>query len=132
MVRGLLEDEKQRLETGNQLSVLATRIARASYGVIVKELYSPEVHFDDDVRKDPFDSKKKWAMNQIEWLIRKGDPISPNRPLMKQFEMSMGIKDTTRSWRAEIVISHNDIAFLPRSLKQGIHTRASNEHYIRI
>ncbi len=70
VVRGLLLDHQQRMETGN-LSVLATRVARASYGVVVKEAYSPAQHFNEDVVEDPFDSKKRWAINQIQWLIRK-------------------------------------------------------------
>lgn len=69
VVRGLLLDRQQRAETGN--TILSTRIARMSYGVVVQELYNPEVHFDEDVRQDPFQPKEKWAINQIQWLIRK-------------------------------------------------------------
>jgi hypothetical protein len=39
VVRGLLLDRQQKMETGN-LSVLSTRIARASYGVVVQEVYT--------------------------------------------------------------------------------------------
>lgn len=70
VVRGLLLDHQQKMETG-RLSVLATRIARASYGVVIKEVYSPQMHFNEDIRNDAFDPKKKWAVNQIRWLIRK-------------------------------------------------------------
>lgn len=70
VVRGLLLDHQQQLESG-QLSVLATRVARASYGVRVRQVYSPAQHFNEDVIRDPFDSKKLWAVNQIQWMIRK-------------------------------------------------------------
>lgn len=70
VVRGLLLEQQQRLETGN-VSVLASRIARASYGVVVRELYSPASHFGEDVVADEFNTKKKFAINQIQWLIRK-------------------------------------------------------------
>lgn len=70
VVRGLLLDHQQRMETG-QLSVLATRVARASYGVRVMQVYSSTRHFDEDVIRDPLNPKKLWAMNQIEWIIRK-------------------------------------------------------------
>ncbi|KAJ0274642.1 hypothetical protein COL940_009232 [Colletotrichum noveboracense] len=70
VVRGLLLDHQQKMETG-RLSVLATRIARASYGVVIKEVYSPQMHFNEDIQNDAFDPKKKWAVNQIRWLIRK-------------------------------------------------------------
>jgi hypothetical protein len=70
VVRGLLQDRQQRMETGT-VSVLASRIARASYGVIVQELYSPQLHAGEEVRKDAFNSGQTWAMNQIQWLIKK-------------------------------------------------------------
>jgi hypothetical protein len=58
------------METG-YLSVLASRVARASYGVIVKEHYVVERHFNEELVEDPNDSKRKWALNQIQWLIKK-------------------------------------------------------------
>lgn len=70
VVRGLLLDQQQRLESGT-LSVLAMRVARASYGVLIREMYTPALHFNEDVVPDPYDYKKKWAINQIQWLIRK-------------------------------------------------------------
>lgn len=70
VVRGLLLDRQQKMETGNK-EVLESRIARMSYGVVVQEPYDPLIHLDEDIRQDPFDPKKKWAMNQIQWLIHK-------------------------------------------------------------
>ncbi|KZL70401.1 Hsp70 family chaperone [Colletotrichum tofieldiae] len=114
VVRGLLLDHQQKMESGN-LSVLASRIARASYGVIVKEVYSSALHFDEDIHDDPFDSTQKWAVNQIQWLIRKGDVINPNTPLVKSFDIRLRPTETTRSWEAKIVVSHNEASFLPRT-----------------
>ncbi|KAF7554297.1 hypothetical protein G7Z17_g3034 [Cylindrodendrum hubeiense] len=118
VVRGLLLDQQQKLETGN-MAVLASRIARASYGVVIREPYSPATHFDEDIAEDRFNGKKKWALNQIQWLIRKGDEINPNTPISKAFEVQLGQGDTTRSWDAVIVTSQNEPSFLPRSLKQA-------------
>lgn len=70
VVRGLLLDHQQRMDTG-QLSVLASRVARASYGVRVRQVYSPALHFDEEVLPDQFNSKKLYAVNQIQWMIRK-------------------------------------------------------------
>lgn len=70
VVRGMLLDHQQRMETGS-LSVLAMRIARASYGVIIKEVYSPAKHFGEEVIQDQFDPSKRWAINQVQWMIRK-------------------------------------------------------------
>ncbi|KAH8880209.1 hypothetical protein GQ53DRAFT_737405 [Thozetella sp. PMI_491] len=117
-VRGLLLDRQQRMQTGN-VPVLASRIARASYGVVVSEVYSPALHFNEDVYADPFDSNMRWAKNQIQWLIKKGDAVYPNVPLNKAFEMRLGSVDAAKSWDTEIVISQNEPSFLPRSLKHG-------------
>jgi hypothetical protein len=70
VVRGLLLDHQQRMDTGN-VPVLAARIARSSYGIVVREMYSPATHFDEEVVEDPWNPKKKWAVNQIQWIIRK-------------------------------------------------------------
>ena len=99
--------------------MLATRIARASYGVVVQEVYSPNLHFNEDIVTDQFDSSQKWAINQIQWLIQKGQVVNPNVPLVKSFEIRLGAGDTTRSWDSQIVISQNEPSFLPKSLKQA-------------
>ncbi len=120
VVRGLLLDRQQRWQTGGAASVLATRIARASYGVIVQEVYSPAMHFNEDIVVDPYDKSQKWAVNQIQWLIRKGDVVNPSQPLIKSFEIRIASGDATRSWDSTVVISHNEASFLPRSMKQGV------------
>lgn len=136
VVRGLLLDRQQKMQTGN-MSVLATRIARMSYGVMVQERYNPVLHFDEDVREDAFNPKERWAVNQIQWLIRKvcedisgsfvfalmliqpqGDTINTNATLNKPFEIRIDTKDATRSWDAEVWASDHELAFLPRSIKQ--------------
>ncbi|KAM5342177.1 hypothetical protein ACJ41O_015208 [Fusarium nematophilum] len=70
VARGLLFDHQQKWETGS-MPVLASRIARASYGVVVQQVYSPTYHFGEDIRNDPYERNKKWAINQIQWLIKK-------------------------------------------------------------
>ncbi|KAM4066815.1 Hsp70 family chaperone [Hirsutella rhossiliensis] len=116
VVRGLLLDQQRRPETG-QLSVLATRVARASYGVVVQVPYTRASHPHEEVVKDEFN--KRWAVNQIQWVIRKGESINPSNPLVKTFEIRLAEQDLERSWDADIVISHNDKWSLPHSMKQG-------------
>lgn len=135
VARGILENKRQRMESGNK-SVLSSWIARASYGVVVQEAYMPAKHFDENVRQDPWDPNVKWATNQIQWLIRKvrgiefkglprvltksqGDTVKPDSPIKKLFEMRLKDGDTTRAWDAEIVVSNNEPQWLPRSLKQA-------------
>lgn len=125
VVRGLLLDKQQSLDTGNT-PVLGARIARASYGVVVQEVYSPNIHFNEDLRQDIYEPNKRWAVNQIQWLIQKGDVIYPNQPLIKSFEIRVGPNDGNRAWDSEIVVSHNERNFLPRSLKQAGAIRLCN------
>ncbi|KAK8054456.1 hypothetical protein PG994_009523 [Apiospora phragmitis] len=120
VVRGLLEDRKQRMESGsNNQSVLASRIARASYGVVVKQVCSAVQHFDADVQEDRFDKKTKFALNQIQWLIKKGDTVTPGDPLVKTLHIRLAADDTTRAWDTKFVVSHNEPSFLPASLKHA-------------
>ncbi|KZL79148.1 hsp70 family chaperone [Colletotrichum incanum] len=118
VVRGLLLDPQQRKNNEN-LSILATRIARASYGVLVRHVYSPVLHINEEIKKDQFDPRQKWAVNQIQWLVRKGDVINPNKPIVKSFDVRLGITETTRSWDARIVISHNEAELLPKSMRNS-------------
>ncbi|KAG5980824.1 hypothetical protein E4U55_003578 [Claviceps digitariae] len=123
VVRGLLLEHQHKMKSGTSRSVLATRVARASYGVIVREAYSPGRHFDEEVIRDPFNAKKLWAVDQIEWMIRKGDTIDTNVPLIKTFQFHIAERDTNRSWVTDIVVSQNEASFLPSSLKQAGATR---------
>lgn len=70
VVRGLLLDREQKAQNANA-GVLTTRIARASYGVVIWDRYSLTEHVGEDTRRDSFDSTVIWAINQIQWLIRK-------------------------------------------------------------
>ncbi|KAK7994683.1 hypothetical protein PG990_013456 [Apiospora arundinis] len=114
VVRGLLEDRKQRMESGQ--SVITSRIARASYGVLVKQLYDPVVHFMPEIQDDPYDGTR-FAINQIQWLIKKGDTVTPGQPLVKTLQMRLAADDTTRAWDTKFVVSHNEPSFIPASLK---------------
>lgn len=69
VVKGLLLDRLQKLESGNR-PVISTRKARASYGVMCKMKYSPEIHFQEELSTDPLDGQT-YAMSQIDWLIKK-------------------------------------------------------------
>lgn len=118
VVRGFLLDRPQRWQTNNTKSILASRLACASYGVIVEQTYSPEVHMGEGVRVDGRERKKKWAVNQIQWPIKKGDGIDPNVPLVNSSEVSLAEGELTRSWDSTIVMSQTDAASLPTSMRK--------------
>jgi hypothetical protein len=69
VAKGLVEDRRQKLQRGR--SVIATRVARASYGVLCMKEYNPSIHILEDMKPDVFHPKKKWVLNQIDWLIKK-------------------------------------------------------------
>ncbi len=117
IVKGLLLEEQQKWQTGGGPSVLASRCARASYGVIVREIYSPIKHVGQVIWLDADGSK--WAVDQIEWLVKQGGPIGPDAHLYKSFSLRLKPGDPKRCWNVDIVISNNKPDSLPRSIRDG-------------
>ncbi|CZR50245.1 related to hsp70 protein [Phialocephala subalpina] len=119
VAKGLVMDRRQKLVTG--ASALKTRIARASYGVLCREPYDPNVHVGEEVEFDQYIKGKRWAINQIEWFIRKGDVIDTDWALERRFERKLkpGVGSNNRIWESTVIISHNDRASLPRGLRQA-------------
>ncbi|KAL8365366.1 hypothetical protein RB595_004255 [Gaeumannomyces hyphopodioides] len=119
VVRGLLFDRQQ---AARRKPVLAGRIARASYGIVVKEPYDPEIHrhiiLDEDLVTDPLDGKK-YASNQIKWLIRKGERVDSSVPIRHQLAMGVAKNEPALAWQFELVQSGSD-GPLPGSTRDGI------------
>ncbi len=69
VVKGLLLDRMQKLDSGT-VPVIVRRKARASYGVVCKTKYNPNIHFNEELRKDPLDGEM-YAIGQIDWVIKK-------------------------------------------------------------
>lgn len=66
VVEGLVQDRCHQIVRG--AGILHSRRAPVSYGVICDREYNPKFHSGDTYRIDPLDGKK-WATNQIQWLI---------------------------------------------------------------
>lgn len=62
MIHGLVIDRVQKLKGGR--GVYSEKCCRASYGVVVRQLYNALQHQGEEVSIDPRD-KKKWAENQV-------------------------------------------------------------------
>ncbi|KAH9992387.1 hypothetical protein F4779DRAFT_609220 [Xylariaceae sp. FL0662B] len=116
VVKGLLLDRLQKLDSG-LTPVLVNRVARASYGIVCKAKYNPAIHYNEILKPDSYDGEQ-YAMDQIEWLIRKGDPVSTNTPITSTFTKKVDPKDTTRTWESIIMISDLDREHLPHSVNQ--------------
>ena len=135
VVLGLVNDRIQELDTGAR--VFKERCARNSYGVICRELYRPMEHMGEDVKRDPRDGKK-YADNQITWLIKKvsgklsdswrnmkpltftqGQTVSPEHPIQHNFTVKRNPGQEHQPWQTDIVVSELPRGQLPRSLKRA-------------
>ncbi|KAK4186983.1 hypothetical protein QBC35DRAFT_474913 [Podospora australis] len=108
VIKGLL------LEQMN--SILRTRIARASYGVVTSPKYSKLRHFGQKVSVDPFDGKR-YVSDQIQWLVKRGDKIAAGQLLSVQIERRAGEHEPLR-WTETIVWSENGADWLPNNMTE--------------
>ena len=76
VVHGLVIDRVQRIKEDKV--VYKERCCRNSYGILVRQLYDPLLHQGEDVETDVRD-RKKWAINQIDWFIKKVSGDHGNR-----------------------------------------------------
>ena len=113
VVKGLLLDRMQRLDSGVR-SVLSHRRARASYGVVCKQRYDPIIHGEEKPVRDPMDGLM-YAMDQIDWVIRKGDVVDPEQPTISDYKKKVDPRAPVKVWDNFIMISHNDRDSLPRN-----------------
>jgi hypothetical protein len=68
VVKGLVNYRSQQI--GRDITAIEKRCAPVNYGVVVNQRYDQNLHFGQRVVRDKRD-KRKWAIDQIEWLIRK-------------------------------------------------------------
>ncbi|PQE13605.1 hsp70 family chaperone protein [Rutstroemia sp. NJR-2017a BVV2] len=116
VVKGLVIDRRQKLTSG--AAALNTRIARASYGVLCRQLYDPKIHMGEEIQIDPLNKKQKWATLQIDWLIKKGDIIDTDSAKEASFSRKVLPGDRNRQWDTTIIISHENRETLPTSFRQ--------------
>ncbi|KAK7743088.1 hypothetical protein SLS53_004173, partial [Cytospora paraplurivora] len=84
----------------------------------VQDDVQPGIHFQEELEKDPLDGQM-YAMSQIDWLIKKGDDIDPNVPIISTFSQKIDKGSTIRHWDSVVVISHSERDFLPVSMKDS-------------
>jgi hypothetical protein len=103
-------------------SVFRTRRFRSSYGILYSERYDKTKHSGQKPVKNSLDGHK-YAENQIDWIIRKGDEISENEPISRRYSRIVSPPNThnpntNTAWRDGIVTS--DLA--PTDLPPSLHT----------
>ncbi|KAI3337561.1 hypothetical protein HD806DRAFT_476989 [Xylariaceae sp. AK1471] len=116
VVKGLLLDRLQSLDS-SLAPVIISRVARASYGIVCKRKFNPAIHVNETVRKDPYDGEL-YAMGQIDWIIKKGDCVRTNTPIVQPFTHKLDPGDSNRAWESIIMISDQDREFLPHNVDQ--------------
>ncbi|KAK5654474.1 hypothetical protein OQA88_7102 [Cercophora sp. LCS_1] len=97
VIKGLLLDHTS--------SILRTRIARASYGVVTSERYSPKKHFNQNQIVDIWDDKV-YVPEQIKWIVKRGDKIVSGNQLFATITRHAGLTEPL-SWIETIVSSDN-------------------------
>ncbi|MCJ1381372.1 hypothetical protein MMC17_004482 [Xylographa soralifera] len=113
VVQGLVINRIQEVRYGQE--VIKMRCCRASYGTICQKKWDTKIHIGEQVREDPF-TRTKYATEQIDWLIKQGDPIKGNS-VKRPYHMYFQPKEQTKRWKARMVISDLPYEQLPTSMK---------------
>ncbi|XDG00407.1 hypothetical protein ABKA04_000022 [Annulohypoxylon sp. FPYF3050] len=100
VVKGLLLDRLQKLDSG-----------------LAPVIYNPAIHLDEEIKTDAYDGEQ-YAMSQIDWLIKKGDPVYSNAPITTTYTKKVDPKDPNRTWESVVMISDLDPHLLPHSMSQ--------------
>ncbi|KAH7007838.1 hypothetical protein B0J12DRAFT_753154 [Macrophomina phaseolina] len=116
---GLVLDRIQELRSPSKQPVIRERFCRASYGIVCRERYDPKKHINAIVVKDARDGQK-WAQDRIEWLIKRGAPVSVKDGINRPFTIKFDKDRDQKSFSSRIVVSHLPRRQLPDSMASGI------------
>ncbi|KAK0617573.1 hypothetical protein B0T14DRAFT_400927, partial [Immersiella caudata] len=86
-------------------SILRTRIARASYGVVTRERYSAKRHFQQRLVTDLWDDKV-YVPEQINWIGKRGEKMINGNKMFATITRHAGLTEPL-SWIETIVSSDN-------------------------
>ncbi|KAF2851970.1 hypothetical protein T440DRAFT_447442 [Plenodomus tracheiphilus IPT5] len=118
--KGLVSDRVRKILTSR--SVLGWRCCRASYGTVCKVAYdkkNPE-HQGKELVKDPMNSKLYIAQS-IAWFVKKGAPVSVDRPIVHNFVKKVDPGDPRKAFPTTVIECDVDAAKLPDQMNH--HTR---------
>ncbi|KAF2728383.1 hypothetical protein EJ04DRAFT_546806 [Polyplosphaeria fusca] len=113
--KGMVSDRVRKLLTSQ--SVLGWRCCRASYGTVCKILYNPAdpTHAGKELVRDPMNGKM-YVSNAIAWFVRKGEPITVDRPIIHNFIKKVGAGDPRRAFPTSVVECNLESWQLPDSM----------------
>lgn len=116
--KGLVSDRVRKLLTSH--SVLGWRCCRASYGTMCKILYDKKNsdHQGKQLVKDPMNGKM-YIMQAIAWFVRKGEPVSVDKPIVHNFIKKVSPGDPRRAFPTSVIESTLDAHSLPDQISHG-------------
>ncbi|KAF1810891.1 hypothetical protein P152DRAFT_400506 [Eremomyces bilateralis CBS 781.70] len=125
--KGLVADRIAKLSSGK--SILGWRCCRASYGTKCKVLYNPEnpQHHNRQTVRDALDDKL-YLHDTVEWFIKKGDPVSIDRPIIHNFRRKVPPGDPTRIFPTDVIASNVAKEILPFQIDPSIF-KLKNRHF---
>ncbi|KAF2746172.1 hypothetical protein M011DRAFT_469029 [Sporormia fimetaria CBS 119925] len=110
--KGLVSDRVRKLLTSH--SVLGWRCCRASYGTMCKILYdkkNPE-HQNKQLVRDPMNGKL-YIMQAIAWFVKKGEPVSVDKPIIHNFVKKISPGDPRKAFPTIVIESNMEAPMLP-------------------
>jgi hypothetical protein len=99
-------------------SILRTRRCRASYGIVLREIYNETEHGGRELVKDPIDGKK-YVEGYIRWFILKGDIIQEGFERTIPHIRVASFKNPATTWEDIIVTSRYESNSLPKYSDKG-------------
>jgi hypothetical protein len=118
--KGLVSDRMRKILTSR--SVLGWRCCRASYGTVCKIAYdkkNPE-HRGKALVRDPLNNKL-YITQSIAWFVKKGAPVSVDKPIEHNFIKKVDPGDPRRAFPTTVVESDLEAAMLPDQMNQCMH-----------
>lgn len=115
--KGIVADRIRKLITSH--SVLGWRCCRSSYGTVCKIVYdkkNPD-HVGKQVAKDPMNGKL-YLVQSIAWFVRKGEPVSVDKPIIHEFIKRVAPGDPRRAFPTSVIECNLDAAHLPAQMNR--------------
>jgi hypothetical protein len=129
--KGLVSDRVRKILTSR--SVLGWRCCRASYGTVCKIAYdkkNPE-HQGKELVRDPLNNKL-YITQSIAWFVKKGAPVSVDKPIEHNFIKKIDPGDPRRAFPTTVIESDLDAAMLPDQMNQCMCIKAGPLHSISL
>lgn len=117
--KGLVSDRLRKLLTSR--SVLGWRCCRASYGTVCKIAYdkkNPD-HQGKELARDARNGKL-YITHSIAWFVKKGEPVSVDRPIEHNFVTKVDPGDPRRAFPTTVIESNLQARMLPDQMTQGM------------